>query len=132
MIHEINIYAVLAAAFVSFIFGALWYSPLLFLSRWCKEAGVDPNKNISNPAKVYGVTFLLTLTSAVVLAMVLGVNPELSTAIITGGVVGSGLVVTSMGINYQFSGSSLRHWLIDGFFQIFRFTIMGLVLGLWH
>ena len=130
--NEINLYAVLAATFVSFVFGALWYSPLLFLSRWCKEAGVDPNKNILNPAKVYGVTFLLTLISAFVLAMILGSKPELYGALLTGGLVGSGLVVTSMGINYQFSGRSLMHWLIDGFFQIFRFIIMGLVLGLWH
>ncbi|MBV1951783.1 MAG: DUF1761 domain-containing protein [Cycloclasticus sp.] len=130
--NEINISAVFAATFVSFIFGALWYSPLLFLSRWCKETGVDPNKNISNPARVYGVTFLFTLISAFALAIILGEEPELFTALLTGGLVGAGLVVTSMGVNYQFAGRSLMHWLIDSFFQIFRFIIMGLVLGLWH
>jgi len=130
--NEINIYAALASTFASFIFGALWYSPMLFLPRWCKETGVNPNKNISNPFKVYGITFLLTLISAFVFAVLLGPKPELTTGVLSGAFAGLGLVVTSMGINYQFANSSVIHWLIDGFFHIFRFSIMGLILGLWH
>jgi len=74
--NEINIFAVLAATFASFIFGAVWYSPLLFLTRWCKEVGVDPHKEVSNPVKVYGITFFLTLFSAFILAIILGETPR--------------------------------------------------------
>jgi len=130
-LNEINLYAVLAATFGSFIFGALWYSPLLCLSRWCKETDVNMNENIANPAKVYGITFALTFVSALVLSLFLGVNPELNTSIISGALLGVGVVATSMGINYQFANSSFMHWVIDAGFHIIRFAIMGCVFGLW-
>ena len=129
---DINILAVLVAAFASFIFGALWYSPVLFMNRWCQETGIDPNSNVTNPAKVYGITFLLTLVSAVVFAAFLGREPALSSALIWAVVVGLGLVAASMAINYQFANRSLVHWMIDSGFHIGRFIIIGIILGLWH
>jgi len=129
---DVNLYAVFVSALASFMFGALWYSPILILPRWCKETGVDITKSVENPARVYGITFLLTLCSAFVLAIFLGKNPDLETAVLSGILAGLGLVVTSMGINYQFANCSLMHWMIDGAFHVFRFAIMGLVLGAWQ
>src|SRR5262249_36423933 len=37
----INWWAVLVAAAVKFVLGALWYSPPLFVRSWQREAGVD-------------------------------------------------------------------------------------------
>jgi len=130
-LNAINLYAVLAATLSSFIFGALWYSPLLCLSRWCKETGVHMNDNITNPAKVYGITFALTFVSAFVLSLFLGASPVLSEAMVSGAILGAGVVAASMGINYQFANSSFVHWIIDAGFHILRFSIMGLVFGLW-
>ena len=44
--NEINIWAILVATVASFAFGALWYSPLLFLKPWSREAGINPDGNI--------------------------------------------------------------------------------------
>ena len=128
---EINIWAVGAAAIASFIFGALWYSPILFLKPWSRESGVDPEAPIPHPARVYGLTFILTLVSAVALAIMLGSGSGLGTALGTGACTGAFVVATSMGINYQFANRSLLFWCIDGGFHLCRFTVMGLVLGLW-
>ena len=130
--NEINIFAVLAATFASFAFGALWYSPVLFMNRWCQETGVDPNSQMTNPAKVYGITFLLTLVAAFAFALFLGPGPEPGRAIVAGIFVGVGLVATSMAINYQFANRSLAHWMIDSGFHLCRFAIMGAILGVWH
>jgi Protein of unknown function (DUF1761) len=129
---EINMLAVLVAAFASFVFGALWYSPLLFLKRWCQEAGVDPSAQVDSPAKVYGLTFVLTLIATVVFAIVVGAKPDVLNSVLSGALVGACLVATSLGINYQFSKASIMHWLIDSGFHIGRFSLMGLILGIWH
>ena len=43
MFH-ISLWAVLLATVISFAFGALWYSPLLFLREWGHESGLDADK----------------------------------------------------------------------------------------
>lgn len=48
--NEINIWAILVATVASFALGVLWYSPLLFLKPWSREAGVNGEANIANPA----------------------------------------------------------------------------------
>lgn len=129
---DINLLAVLAATFASFVFGALWYSPLLFLTRWCQAAGVDPNAQVENPAKVYGLTFAQTLIAAFAFACILGSSPDLLTAVSFGILAGVGMVAMSLGINYQFSKANFTHWLIDSGFHTGRFLLMGIILGLWH
>ena len=130
--NEINIWAVLVAAVASFAFGALWYSPLLFLKLWSRESGVNPDAHLANPARVYGLTFVLTLLTSFALAILLGAQPQLSVAVATGAGAGICLVATSLGINYQFANRSLLLWSIDSGFHILRFLVMGVALGLWH
>ena len=129
---DINLIAVVVAAVASFIFGALWYSPLLFLQSWCQETGVNPNEDMANPARVYGSTFVLTLLAVIALAFYLGPAPELKTALLSAFLIGVCFTAGSLGINYQFANCSFKHWAIDSGFHIVRFTLMGLILGLWH
>jgi len=131
MIYSIDVLAVLLATIVSFALGAIWYSPLMFLKSWCKETGKDPDTPIKNAPQVYAASALFTLLSALVLQCLLGPAPDLQTAVFTGLAVGAGIVAASLGINYQFSGRSVKLWLIDGGFHIARFTVMGFVFGIW-
>ena len=126
-----NIWAVLAAALASFTFGALWYSPLVFLPAWSREAGISPNQHISNPVGVFGLSFVFTLVSAFAFAWWLGPSPGVGFAVASGLAVGICFVATSIGINYQFANRGLLVWLIDSGFHITRFMIIGAVLGLW-
>ena len=129
---EINLWAACLAAVASFAFGALWYSPLMFLNSWAQQTGVDPTEPVNHPARVYGLSFVFTLVAALALAYLLGPAPALSSAVATGAGVGLCLVAMSLGINYQFAGHGLTLWSIDSGFHIFRFALMGLILGLWH
>ena len=127
----LNIWAILAATVASFAFGALWYSPLLFLTRWCKETGSDPAHGPSNPVRVYGLSFVFTALSAALLAAFM--NGSLGPVVggLRGLLVGFCFVAASMGINYQFAGRSHMVWLIDGGFHAVRFAIMGAIIGTW-
>lgn len=127
----VSLGAVLVAAVVSFVFGAFWYSPMLFLEPWSREAGVDTSRQVDHPTRVFGLTFVFTVVNAFVLAAWLGPDPRFWTAIAAGFAVGACVAAASLGINYQFASRSARYWLIDGGFHAVRFTLMGVVLGLW-
>ena len=68
--HEVNLLAVLVAGIVPMFVGALWYGPL-FGKRWLQlmetTAEEIQEKGI-NPLKTYGVSFLLALVTAFILA----------------------------------------------------------------
>ena len=129
--NDVNIFAVLAASFVSFAFGALWYSPLLFMRPWSSVAGVDPEAPIDNPGRVYPLTALLTVISVGAFAWFLGADPEPGRAIGAALVAGIGLVAASMAINYQFASRSVVHWAIDSGFHVVRLVLVGATLALW-
>ncbi len=126
----INLWAVLASAVAAFAFAALWYSPILFLPSWMREAQVA--EQLPQSPRIFAVAFLFTLIAAIAFAFILGPTPTLGTALTYGFIVGACIVAASMGVNYQFAGRSTRFWLIDGGFQVGRFMVMGLVLGLWY
>jgi hypothetical protein len=128
---EMNIYSVLAATFASFIFGALWYSPMLFMKRWSAASGIDPTQKVERPGEVYGSTFLFTLISATAFELIMGPQPDLITPIIIALLIGVGITSTSLGINYQFAQRTYTHWLIDSGFHVGRFLIIAIILALW-
>ena len=69
----INHWAVFTCAIVSFIIGALWFSPLLFYRTWQKENNLsDEDITKINHAKVYSISFILALIISYNLAFFLG------------------------------------------------------------
>lgn len=126
---ELSLIAVVAASIASFAFGALWYSPLLLLKKWGQAAAVDTDQPMANQGRVFALSFIFTVFSALLLSVILGASPGLISALIDSACIAAALVVTSMGINYQFAGRASNLWLIDGGFHIFRFMIMGAVLS---
>lgn len=70
--HEVNYLAVLVAGVVPMIVGAVWYGPL-FGNRWLgyMETTEEEIRKDFNPLKTYGVSFLLALVTAFILAQLL-------------------------------------------------------------
>jgi hypothetical protein len=128
---EIDVVAVLVAAFSSFLLGGLWYSPVLFGSTWNREARQAPQAG--HPLMVFALAFLLSLLSAFVFAGFVGPRPPLATALRAGVGAGFGFVATSFGINYLFAGTrSFTMWSIDAGYHTVQFALFGVVLGLWR
>jgi hypothetical protein len=128
----INILAVLAAAASSFALGGLWYSPKLFGASWNRENAGNPKAAEAHPARVFGVSFALTLVSAFAFAVLLGPEPPLGLGVSRGLIVGVCFVAASFGINYQFANRSNVLWAIDGGYHTVQFLLFGVILGLWH
>ena len=130
---EFNVLAVLAAAVATFVLGGLWYSPALFGKAWQREAGVtDEQMRTSNKARVFGLAFILSLVAAFVFALFLGPRPPVNLGLGAGFSAGLCWVAASFGINYLFEQRSFKLWLINAGYHTLQFTIIGLILALWH
>ena len=128
---EINFLAVLVAAISSFGLGGLWYSPALFGTMWSKDANYV-KETAGHPAKVFGVSFVFALVSALVYAWLMPAPSSALQALLQGLGVGAGFVAASFGINYQFANRTTRLLLIDGGYHTVQFVIYGLIIGLWR
>ena len=130
---DVNYLAVIAAAIATFVLGGLWYSPALFGKVWQREAGVTEDKMKSaNMPLIFGLTFVLALIAAWVFALFLGPRPPMALGLGAGFSAGLCWVAASLGINYLFERKSLKLWLINGGYHTLQFTIIGLILALWH
>ncbi len=130
---EMNYWAILAAAVSSFVIGAIWYAPPIFGKAWQREAGLSEEKVAqSNPVRIFGGALVLSLIAAFVFAMFLGPKPAIGFALGAGFSAGLCWVAASFGINYLFEHKSLKLFLINGGYHTAQFTVIGLVLGLWH
>ena len=70
--HDVNLFAVLVAGIVPMIVGMLWYGPL-FGKRWLAlmEMSAEEVQEGFNPLKTYGVSLLLAMITAYILAQLL-------------------------------------------------------------
>ena len=70
--HDVNLFAVLVAGIVPMAIGALWYGPL-FGQRWLvmMEMTAEEIQEGFNPVKTYGVSLVLSLVTAFILAQLI-------------------------------------------------------------
>ncbi len=130
---EVNVLAILAAALASFVLGGLWYSPMLFAKAWQREAGVsDAQMRNANMGLIFGLAFVLSLVAAFVFALFLGPRPPMALGLGAGFSAGLCWVASSFGINYLFERRSFKLFLINGGYHTLQFTLIGLILALWH
>lgn len=70
--HDVNLFAVLVAGVIPMIVGSLWYGPL-FGKRWLgmMEMTAEEVQEGFNPVRTYGVSILLSLLTAYILAQLI-------------------------------------------------------------
>ena len=130
---EVNYLAVVIAAVASFLLGGLWYSPALFGKAWQRETGLtDEQLKSGNMARIFGLSLVLSLLAAWVFALFLGPRPPVALGLGAGFSAGLCWVTASFGINYLFERKSFKLFLINGGYHTLQFTIIGLILALWH
>jgi hypothetical protein len=126
----INYAAAITSAILAFILGAIWYSPKVFGKTWQKEANISMNKE-KHSKKVYIISFIFTLITALAFALCAGPAPTLGFGIKLGLFIGISFVACCFGINYLFSGRSTKLLLIDAGYHIAQFVLYGIVFALW-
>jgi hypothetical protein len=129
----INYVAVLVAALSGFAVGAVWYGPL-FGRQWLTVSGVqgDP-EHIAIPG-VYGVTLVMSLLAAIVLALV--IHQLHTTGILGGARIGFllwlGFILTVRVTEALFNRTNMRLVMIDTGYRLVWAVLMGIILAVWH
>jgi hypothetical protein len=129
-----NFLAILVAALSGFLIGGIWYGPL-FGKVWQREAGVSQEAmGETSPYKLFGLTFLFSVLSAVFLGHLLastGVSKPHVIMMISVGVA-IGFIIPAFGTNYLFGRKSGTLFVIDAGYWVVYYAAMGgvfLLLG---
>jgi hypothetical protein len=130
----INHWAVFACVIFNLVLGAIWYSPALFYNAWKKENNLtDEQLKQSNPAKTYGITFLLAYLMSYNLAFFLGdANTDWQWGTTAGFLAGFGWAAAIFAVIALFEQKSWKYIFINGGYIVIYFTVIGFILGIWR
>ncbi len=136
-ITHINFLAVLVAAVLTFIIGALWYSPVLFGKQWVKVHGyteADMAEMQRGVARTYSISFLCYVFMAFVLSILVALTGVASfiQGMWLGTLVWAGFVFTIGLTGNLFSKAAIGAFLIDTGYQLVYLTVMGGILAAWR
>jgi len=121
---------VLIAGSVAFLFGGLWYSPLLFGKKWWSLIAPNgPTVQTRPPPLTFVLGLLVSLVAAFVFSMFIGNDPDFGFALGAGFSAGLFWVAGAFAINYLFERKPITLFLINGGFHTIQFTLYGLILG---
>ena len=134
---SINYLAILIAAIVSMVIGALWYSPVLFGKLWMKLSGIS-EKQIQDAkkkgmTKSYALAFLGTLVMSYVLAHFVDYAEATTFAsgMQTGFWIWLGFLVTTMLGTVLWEGKPVKLYFLNIAHYFVVLLITGGMLALW-
>ncbi len=135
---SVNYLAILLAAAASMFVGFLWYGPMLFGKQWMKLMGYTEKSLAAaktQMGKTYGISFLLALVTAYVMAhaLVFG-NNYLGMSGPGAGMQGAfyfwlGFTMPVQATDVLFGGKSWALFKINTGYQLASLMAMGSILG---
>ena len=126
---SVNWLAVVVAAVVAFVVGAIWYT--VFAKPWQKGVGLSDKDLKEGMLRSYGGSFVCFLVISWAVAVVLKsigwgtMNDALQVGFVVGLVAASATI-----INHLYGKKSIQLIAIDGVYQLLNVVIMSLVLFL--
>jgi len=135
----INFLAVFVAAIASMVLGFLWYSPMLFARPWTRLMGIDPDDKVKlaemqkGAGKLYGISFVASLVSAIVLAKIIAISTVITIpyGMKVGFAVWLGFVATVQLTGALFAKQPTKLFLINTGYQLVCYLAMGAILAKW-
>ncbi len=129
---DVNWWAVLVAAIVNMVVGAIWYSPALFAKPWAKLTGRKMSE-MGDGSTSYVLTALGALVQAWILAHF--ISWSTSNTAMEGAVVGFmlwlGFVAITQGVNTVFANTRKKLWAINTGYFLVVLVINGALLAAW-
>ena len=136
-----NVLIMIAAAVCAWLFGALWYGTLG--KRWVEAQDTTVEefkaKQAANPGMLSGkMPFIIAWVAELIMAFVLyGIMKHVADAValtvrnglISGAFVWFGFILTSIAVNYAFSGRKTMLTVIDAGHWLGVTLIIGAILG---
>jgi len=119
------------------VWGGLWFSPVLFGKIWQKEVEFkEEGVTTSNMVTVFGLSFLAMLFMVWALNFVINSHKPEDVSLLSGlhygAFMGFFFSMMTMGVNYLYQRRSVKLWLIDGFYMVIGLGIAGMILGAWR
>lgn len=133
---NINWLAVLAAALSSMLVGAIWYSEKAFMKQWARLAKVDMKKAEKGVGRTMGITFVLSLVTAYVLAHITFLtnvffdNAYLFDALTASLWLWLGLVAARFITHDLFERRPGKLTLLTIAFELVTLLVMGFIIGI--
>ena len=134
--RKVNWIAVIVAAVVHFVLGAVWFT--LLSEQWL--AGIGKTKedlmaHQGSTAYTYIVAFICNIVIARVLAQVIiatSANPDVVHGLRVAFYAWGGFVATTFLTAYVFELRSVEIWLINAGYPMVGMLLMGAILGAWQ
>ncbi|GAA6212612.1 DUF1761 domain-containing protein [Hyphomicrobiales bacterium 4NK60-0047b] len=126
--------AIVAAAFVGFVIGGIWYG--ILGDVWMKAASIDPADMVdeNGKKKMPVVPMVLAAIANLVLAITLSglmghMVVDVRHGLITAGFIALGFILPTLLVNYSFQGRPLSLTLIDAGHWLLVLLVMGAIIG---
>jgi hypothetical protein len=135
-----NWVAIICAAAVYWVIGAIWYMAL-FGKTWAaglKEQGVDLQRSVmatkGGMATNMIANFICNLVAAAIMARLISRTgiAELGYGLKLGAGVGLGFSATALTVQYLWESKPFKVWLIDCSYHFFGCIALGGILAVWR
>ena len=136
-LSDINWLAVLASALLFFGMGAIWYGPV-FGKAWQHATGLsDAELKDGGSSRIFAAAFIMSVIIA--LGMAIFLQSTVAQASFSGAdgaliglMVGVFFILPSTVMNYIFARRPISLILVDAFYHIIAYTLVGMLLGAWQ
>lgn len=129
----LNIWAILAAALSAFLVGGLWYSPILFGRLWRLANRFEADQPPPATARIFALSFVLTLVMAANLAMFLNdAKTTMAWGATAGLLAGFGWVAMGIGVVSLFERRPWTYVMVNGGYLTVALVMMGAIIGAWR
>ena len=133
---DINWLAVFCGALGYFILGALWYSKLLFATKWLSYVRIDPNAAEAKKGMgaIMLTSFILVMLASVSIALIrakLGLEGGWMSGVKLGTITGLGLGATAISNSYLYEKRPFGLHLINGGYTLLGNIIAAVIICSW-
>jgi hypothetical protein len=134
-----NFFAIVIAALINMILGAIWYAPKVFGNAWIALTGMTEEKQKNGAGKAMGWAVVASLVTAFVMSYILQfvrrAFPGVPLSFMNGAWLGFylwlGFTGAVMFSNYQFNQQPNKLAAIDIGYPLVSLVIMGGMLAVW-
>lgn len=132
---QVNLLAVVLAMVSSMVVGMVWYSKSVFGTKWQKLVGLSDDKMTKGAGKAIGITVVVSLLTAYVLAHVSYLsnsffnNSFLYDSLMTAFWLWLGLVATRIITHDAFEQRPMQLTVMNIAHELVTLMVMGLIIG---
>ena len=131
----VNYWAVLVASVAYIVFGAIWYSPVLFSRLWLKGIGGPNNPSAGEFRPLnYLWAFVAAFVAAYGIARVMSWTggDSIGDGVIVSLLIGICFVLTTLGVNDAYERRPPSLTAINAVYHMIGLVIVGIIIGAWQ